>query len=497
MLSKKGKENNMSLKIKANSLLEPAVYPATLADIERHEGPTMKERRTLKIIIPLAAFLALAAGLGFRQWHAAHADTPGCQQYAPGASIAEGFGVPWDVFNTSIMEISATCSGANATIDMNATPNPSYQYRYVYNTGYYAQGGASSWTSFALTGSDLVSDAWLPHKGSALITLLDTTQTTYVIGYLGSWMGSEWKYGCRDSTCAQNYWQMQEVKEAAAPSPSPSPTPSETNPTPTPSSSSSANLVLSEGYESGTLDPNIWEGSEYSKSIQHPCQDRAKDGTWSLCAEYPGGSGGGNLQYWKLKGLKTREAYISLWMWLDPRTTTYGGHWFRWGGPCWAFDPSWNVDHGSVQFQPQMYPKVTDGSDGCPVVTGADYEKLFRRWDAPRKQLGDGQWHRIEIYVHNNTPGKSDGRMTWWLDGSVLLDLQDVALVEGDLMWTDAYIFFPSNTGSKPGEGGMANYDDLEFWDGCPTRNAFPYRPSCRSGGGSIPPAPPSNLRIK
>jgi hypothetical protein len=109
------------------------------------------------------------------------------------------------------MEMTATCSGSVATIEMNATPNPQYQFRNVYNIGYSAQPGAASWTPFTLTGEGLISNAWLPGRGTASISFQDTATPTYVLGYICTWTGSQWQCGCRDAACAQSYWQVQRV----------------------------------------------------------------------------------------------------------------------------------------------------------------------------------------------------------------------------------------------------------------------------------------------
>jgi hypothetical protein len=107
--------------------------------------------------------------------------------------------------------INATCSGSIATLTFNEPPNPQYQYRYVYDTIYYAPDGAQGWTQATLTGAGKISNAWFPQKAQTLITI-DPDLMTYVIGYVCTYTGSAWKGGCRDSACTQSYWQIQSFK---------------------------------------------------------------------------------------------------------------------------------------------------------------------------------------------------------------------------------------------------------------------------------------------
>jgi hypothetical protein len=259
-------------------------------------------------------------------------------------------------------------------------------------------------------------------------------------------------------------------------------------------SSRAATLLFSEGYESGTHAPN-WDGSDWSKSVFFPCQNRARSGNWSLCADYSQDGGNGNLLH-STSGYTNRDAYVSFWQWLPSGWTWPGGHWWHWAGQCWFFDTEWATDtQDLVSIQLRFYPKISDGSDGCPVVDADMWHQQYRAFDLPSKPMTDSNWHRIEWQWHQNSPGQSDGWMKWWYDGQPWLHLQDIAIVEGNLNFVDVSLIFPSNTQGVP-SGRMANYDDFEAWDGCPTSNTFPYTPSCRSGGDSIPPAPPRSLHL-
>jgi hypothetical protein len=60
----------------------------------------------------------------------------------------------------------------------------------------------------------VIANAWYP--GTANTTLSLTTSElaapNYVLGYICTWTGTQWKCGCRDSACTQSYGQIQSFK---------------------------------------------------------------------------------------------------------------------------------------------------------------------------------------------------------------------------------------------------------------------------------------------
>jgi hypothetical protein len=45
-----------------------------------------------------------------------------------------------------------------------------------------------------LNGTGLVADNWYRAKTTASLTLQNPSQSTYVLGYVCTWTGTEWKY---------------------------------------------------------------------------------------------------------------------------------------------------------------------------------------------------------------------------------------------------------------------------------------------------------------
>jgi hypothetical protein len=136
-----------------------------------------------------------------------------CNQYTPTSTIPSGYGSPFDVVSSpSTLLISATCDVASARIDLGKGD----LLQYIYNTGYLFKTGGTSWSPVPYTSTEaLVAGAWYPKSATTNISLTQTElqNPSYVLGYVCSWTGSAWKCGCRDSACAQSYWQIQSFKK--------------------------------------------------------------------------------------------------------------------------------------------------------------------------------------------------------------------------------------------------------------------------------------------
>ena len=140
---------------------------------------------------------------------------PSCHTIMSGDPAPTGFGVAWDVFSSARdMLITASCSSSRATITMNAIPNAQYPYRYAYHKGYMTKTGDSSWTAVGYDGTEKISDVWYPGFATLALSLTsqELSQTTYVLGYMCTYVNSTWKCGCRDQACTQSYWQIQRIQ---------------------------------------------------------------------------------------------------------------------------------------------------------------------------------------------------------------------------------------------------------------------------------------------
>jgi Cell Wall Hydrolase len=122
-----------------------------------------------------------------------------CHLYSVGSTIPNGVGVPWNVFDTTQLLLKASCTSSSVTADVGPAT-------YVYNQGYAWTG---TWTRVTLscTGDALVSNAWCPQSAQGTLP----NNSTFYAAYTCTWTGSQWKCGCRDLACTQNFWQLQGI----------------------------------------------------------------------------------------------------------------------------------------------------------------------------------------------------------------------------------------------------------------------------------------------
>jgi hypothetical protein len=134
-----------------------------------------------------------------------------CTPYTTQSQIPQGFAVPWDVLSTSTMLLTAQCTPPTVVVKVgNANTT---QTMYVYKMGYITPSGASSWTPVGVFGSQLIAGAWYRSSAQGIAQINDISQPTYAVAYTCTWTGSQWKCGCRDSVCAQSYWQIQKIQQ--------------------------------------------------------------------------------------------------------------------------------------------------------------------------------------------------------------------------------------------------------------------------------------------
>ncbi len=144
------------------------------------------------------------------------AGTVACHLIDSTKTVAQGFGVPWNVLSSAReLLLKAFCLPAQAGGETSVTypVGNGSQSQYIYNQGYYW--GGTAWVPFTLSCSNLVSNSWC--VGNANFTRNLTSQqlqdTNYYVAYVCNWTGSEWKCGCRDSACTPNFWQLQAFRK--------------------------------------------------------------------------------------------------------------------------------------------------------------------------------------------------------------------------------------------------------------------------------------------
>ena len=125
-----------------------------------------------------------------------------------------GYGAPYDVFASNTPLISTQCSSAD-THTLTATLGiPGDTTRIVYTKGYYYDPGINDWTSFTGTCTGALNGEWC--QGSVATSITDTDISTasvsdpsYLVGFTCRSQNGSWKCGCRDTACANFYWQVQ------------------------------------------------------------------------------------------------------------------------------------------------------------------------------------------------------------------------------------------------------------------------------------------------
>jgi hypothetical protein len=126
-----------------------------------------------------------------------------CHLYSVGSTVPDGFGVPWDVFDPKTLLLKAFCTNSSEIADIGPAT-------YVYNQGYAWDGTQWNQVTFTCTGGALVSNAWCPNTAQGSLP----SNTKYYVGYTCQWLAqnNKWYCGCRDKTCAQNLWQLQQIQ---------------------------------------------------------------------------------------------------------------------------------------------------------------------------------------------------------------------------------------------------------------------------------------------
>jgi hypothetical protein len=137
---------------------------------------------------------------------AAQSSAP-CNLYSSGSTPPAGFGASWNVLtSTKELLVSATCTGSDsATI----TAGSGRQNQYIYKTNYYYDDSAEAWRPQTFSGSAVGTTDWL--VGTGTLTGKRPAHQLFLVAYVCQWTGSQWKCGCRDTACTQNYWQLQAI----------------------------------------------------------------------------------------------------------------------------------------------------------------------------------------------------------------------------------------------------------------------------------------------
>jgi hypothetical protein len=112
--------------------------------------------------------------------------------------------------------------------------------------------------------------------------------------------------------------------------------------------------------------------------------------------------------------------------------------------------------------------------------------------------LGDGQWHKMEIYVKHNTPGVANGTVRVWQDGAVKQQATNIVTIATGDHWYPIYLM--SNWSNNPGWEHDANnhvyWDEFEIYSDNGTGGVGSLSDASIGVGGSTAANTPQNARI-
>ena len=124
------------------------------------------------------------------------------------------YGAPFDAFQTTTNLVDAKCTSSDThTINL-TTGITGDTTRIVYTKGYWYDPVTAGWTQYSGTCNGALNGEWCQGSVSATIaspniSTASAANPTYVVGMTCSVQGGSWKCGCRDTTCANFYWQVQ------------------------------------------------------------------------------------------------------------------------------------------------------------------------------------------------------------------------------------------------------------------------------------------------
>ena len=130
-----------------------------------------------------------------------------CHLLTSAQSVPDGHGAAYDVFSAAKeLLLGVECgSSSNATLTVGNGRNTTYIYRVAYE---WING---AWKEIALSGSQRAASDW--YEGTATADLMRSqaqlAEDNFVVAYTCLWQNNAWECGCRDSSCSQNYWQLQ------------------------------------------------------------------------------------------------------------------------------------------------------------------------------------------------------------------------------------------------------------------------------------------------
>jgi hypothetical protein len=173
-------------------------------------------------LLPLA--IRYIAGLYELFWETTHS----CHFINSGADLVEPWGMPYNVFSAEHeLLLKVLCPNELTTSTMfqvvnSGTPAEQFQLTWAGDgnipAGYRWTAGGwvaitfSGGTPFKVEGKEY--PEWrLGTISTAIPSSGMQSEYNYVVAYVCTWTGTQWKCGCHDSNCAPNFWQLQAWKQ--------------------------------------------------------------------------------------------------------------------------------------------------------------------------------------------------------------------------------------------------------------------------------------------
>jgi len=113
--------------------------------------------------------------------------------------------------------------------------------------------------------------------------------------------------------------------------------------------------------------------------------------------------------------------------------------------------------------------------------------------------IGDGKWHRVEIYVKENHRGASDGVARVWLDGALLQELVNEVTIAPSGHWASLHLMsnWSNNPGWDHGAHNHVNWDDIQIFSDAGTGASGNMHDATVAGGNPGEPDPPEKVRVQ
>lgn len=160
-------------------------------------------------------------------------------------------------------------------------------------------------------------------------------------------------------------------------------------------------------------------------------------------ARYPegyvsGGSAGTNVG-WNFESPQPDRVYVAFWVKLLEGWQWHSSSVNKIG---YLYTPGYNSlvpwdRNAPIIFNATANPTTGAGGEYRPDIRLQEVNMPESQWNRspnimPEKRMQLGQWHFWESVIDLGSPGGSDGRMQWWVDGDYVADHDDLSFIPSD-----------------------------------------------------------------